>query len=105
MNELPSGRLLIPSLEQTKVMIKIPNGLPSSKPRLIPSPIGATNPVSISLSMLILVLANANKGIIKKLTGLTSACSRRSKGDSRSVSLVGMVMATITPAIVACIPE
>ena len=76
-----------------------------NKPKNIPNPKGAVNPCTISGCQVILVLANANSGIIKKFTGFIKACSNLSKGDSTAVSFVGSVIATITPAIVACMPE
>jgi hypothetical protein len=51
--------------------------------------------------MVIFVFTNANRGIIIKFTGFASACSNFSKVDSFSSGVVGKVIATNTPAIVA----
>lgn len=98
---LPSGKLLSFNLVQMKEVKRMPTGFPNNKPRLIPSPREFVNPLNISFSKVIFVLANAKSGIIKRLTGLVSACSKRSNGDSTSVSFVGIHIATSTPAMVA----
>lgn len=102
---LPSGKELNFNFVQIYDVNRIPTGFPISSPKVIPKPNGAVNPASISFSSVILVLAKAKSGIMIKLTGFTKACSKRSKGDSTSVSFVGMVIATNTPAMVAWIPE
>src|SRR5690606_2830071 len=102
---LPSGNDAIPNLVHSHDVSNMPIGLPKNKPKNIPNPKGAVNPCTISGCQVILVLANANSGIIKKFTGFIKACSNLSKGDSTAVSFVGSVIATITPAIVACMPE
>src|SRR5690606_35028751 len=102
---LPSGNELSLAFVHNKEVNKIPIGLPTNKPNDIPRPMPEVKPPNISFSKVILVFAKAKSGMIRKFTGLGNACSRRSNGDSIAVSLVGMVIATKTPAIVAWIPE
>src|SRR5690606_11566796 len=97
----PRGSELIFNLLHKYEVTSIPIGLPTNNPNPIPKPKLFVSPLIILDSSVILVLANANRGIIEKLTGFTKACSNLSKGDSTAVSLVGIVIATKTPAIVA----
>ena len=91
----------VPHLHFTviKQAVKIPNGLPITKPATIPTFKVVLIAPAISPGKSMAVLAKANMGIIIKLTGVCKACS-----SFASLS-VGINNATITPAIVACIPE
>ena len=101
----PDGNLARFILTANQENSVTPIVFPKKSPKIIPKPNGEVKPSIISFWKVMLVFAKAKIGIIKKLTGTVKKCSNFSNGDGSAVSLVGMVNANKTPAIVACIPE
>lgn len=99
---LPTGNELSFNWIATHEKSPMPNALPTKSPPKIPNPKLDAKPSTIPSTKVILVLAKAKIGMMRKLTGLWSPCSNFSNGEiSVLETLVGMVNANSTPAMVA----
>ena len=87
---------------------KIPSCLPTIRPNATPSTTGCDKSLIVTLRKSTPALKNAKIGTIRKLTQLDSRCSQCCIGRTYlrpHLPLSGIVIAKITPAMVACRPD
>ena len=99
------GSLQIPIVTAKKEKRKIPNGLPTTSPSIIPIEFAWLNPSCQLPFMAMQVLAMANNGRIKKATGLCRKCCNRYDEVFFPPFPNGITNANRTPVMVACTPE
>jgi hypothetical protein len=102
-----SGRRHRPSVTAAHVNRKIPTGLPTTRPSMMPMLLAPRSSVAQPVPITMPVLASANSGRIRKVTGLCRMCSSWCEGECASSSLGenGIAKASSTPAMVACTPD